>query len=756
MILKIIYKAIKKNRKKETKLFEKYQKLHIFRYIKIGIKSLLISSYNLKSIKMKSNKKTKKGEVDKESLKKKIKEIFESNKTQTFNYKQISASLGITKKEERTYVLNVLRILVEESFTKEVSREKYVYNLGVELIEGIIDINKSKNAYLTNTVLNEDIFISFFNLKSAMHGDKVSVRIVSKKGKSRVEGEVVEIKERAKKEFVGKINLYNGNGFFTANNPKMIYDIFVPKEKLNNAKDKDKVIVEILRWNKRDKSPVGFVKEVLGASGNNNVEMHAILAEFGLPSSFPDFIENEANNIPSVMTEEENAKRKDFRDVTTFTIDPADAKDFDDAISFEFLENGNYRIGIHIADVSHFLVKGTELDKEAYNRATSVYLVDRVVPMLPEILSNGLCSLRPGEEKYCFSVIVELDNNAKVINYDIDKTIIKSDKRFSYEEAQEIIEKKRGCLSEELLKLNFLAKKIRTERFRKGAFNFEHFEVKFILDENACPINVYFKETKDSNILIEEFMLLANRIVAEHIGKQKKPFVYRIHAEPNEQKLEVFSNFIKKYGHKIDTSSRIKLAKSMNSLISSVNGSAESNMIESLAIRAMAKAVYSTDNIGHYGLAFDYYTHFTSPIRRYPDVMVHRLLYSYLKNQKINSDNLKEDCKHCSYMELQATQAERASIKYKQVEFMKNKLGVVFKAIITGVTEFGLFAEISENACEGLIHISSIKDDNYFFEGENYRLVGKHNNKTYQLGDEISVRVVQVNLERKQIDLELA
>ncbi|MDR2835893.1 MAG: ribonuclease R [Bacteroidales bacterium] len=693
--------------------------------------------------------------INGDELHKKITELFNQNNYKSFNYKQIASELEITNREERIKIQNILSELTETGTIKEISKGKYISNFGNKEIIGTIDVNKSRNAYLISDDVKEDVFIAFTNLHTAMHNDTVKIRLFVRNGKTKIEGIVVEIIKRANLEFVGIIKKSKNFSFFISDNPKMIYSVFVPKENLNGAKDGEKVIIEIINWRKREKNPTGKVKEVLGMQGNNNVEMHAILAEFGLPNKFPENLENEAKKISTKITKKDFVERTDFRNITTFTIDPADAKDFDDALSLEFLENKNYKIGVHIADVSHYIQPNSALDLEASERATSVYLVDRVVPMLPENLSNNLCSLRPNEEKLCFSVIFEMNDEAKILNYSIEKTIIKSDKRFTYEEAQEILETKIGIFAEELLTMDKLAKILRQKRFTNGAFNFDHKEIKFILDENSFPVSVFFKVSKDSNNLVEEFMLLANRKVAEHIGKMDKEFVYRVHAEPDLQKLEVLRNFINRYGYKIDNSSKTRLSKTMNNLINDVVGKPESSIIENLSIRAMAKAIYDTNNIGHYGLSFEYYTHFTSPIRRYPDVLVHRLLYSYLKKNKVNTDDLKTLCKHCSFKENQATQAERASIKYKQVEFLQDKIGQIFQGIISGVAEYGLFVELIDNKCEGLVHISTFKDDIYLYEPENFQIIGENNGKKYQLGDVISVKIINVNFEKKQIDLVL-
>jgi ribonuclease R len=704
---------------------------------------------------MKTNK--KKGDTSKKTLTNKIFGIFSSNPQKELNYKQISSFLALKDSNDRAAVSNILAELVSIGSLKEVSRGKYKLKSRIGYITGKVDITKNGSAYIISEDISEDVFVSYGNLNSALHGDTVKVRLYAKKKGSRLEGEVLEIVKRISTTFVGIIEKSGSFSFLIPDNQKMIYDIFIPNNNLNGAKNGEKVIVEITDWHKKGKNPVGKVIEVLGMPGDNEVEMHAILAEFGLPARFEKEVEEDANKVSDKIFDYDYKIRLDFRDITTFTIDPADAKDFDDALSIEFLDNGNYKIGVHIADVSHYLLENSDLDKEAYNRATSVYLVDRVVPMLPERLSNYICSLRPFEEKLCFSVIFEIDNKAKIINYNIDKTIIKSDRRFSYDEAQKIIETGEGDFVKEINTLNNLAKILRNNRFKKGAFNFEHFEVKFILDENAIPVRVYFKESKEANNLIEEFMLLANKQVAEHIGKAKtrREFVYRVHDEPNIDKLENFSTFINRFGYSINTSSKISLSKSMNNIVKQVNGKPEQNIIENLAVRAMSKAIYSTKNVGHYGLAFDYYTHFTSPIRRYPDVMVHRLLYAYIKGNKEEILHLELRCKHCSFMEQQATSAERSSIKYKQVEFLQSKVGEVFEGIISGVTEWGFFVELKENACEGLVHIRALTDDFYFYDAENYCISGKLHQKNYQLGNEVKIKIINTNLTKKQIDFEL-
>ncbi len=693
--------------------------------------------------------------LNKKTITSKILGIFSSSPQKEYNYKQLASLMSVKDTAQKGLIVKVLDELVQAGSLKEVSRGKYKLKSRVGYVVGELAMNKTGNAFVVSDDISEDIFVSFANLNTALHKDTVKVSLYAKRSRSRVEGEVVEIIERATDRFVGTIEKSGRYAFLIPDSNKMIFDIFIPLDNLNGAEDGIKAVVEITEWKRKSKNPTGKVVEILGFPGDNDVEMHAILAEFGLPLKFSPEIEEEAKKIKEKFTQYDYETRKDFRDVLTFTIDPEDAKDFDDALSFESLDNGNYKVGVHIADVSHYLQAGSELDKEAYDRATSVYLVDRVVPMLPERLSNYLCSLRPNEEKLCFSVIFEMDKDAKVVNFDIDKTIIESDRRFSYEEAQQIIETGEGQFAEEVTILNEMAKTLRKNRFSTGAFNFEHNEVKFILGENAVPTGVYFKVSKEANNLIEEFMLLANRKVAEYIGKMSKEFVYRVHAEPNMDKLENFSGFISRFGYSIDTSNSIALSKSMNDIVHNIVGKPEQNIIENLAVRAMSKAVYTTKNIGHYGLAFDYYTHFTSPIRRYPDVMVHRLLYDYIKKNPVDTSNLEARCKYCSFQEQQAVLAERSSIKYKQVEFLQDKIGQTFEGVISGVTEWGFFVELKDNGCEGLVHMRTLNDDFYIYDQEEYCIYGQYNNKVYRLGDTTKVSIVNVSLQKKQIDFEL-
>jgi ribonuclease R len=608
--------------------------------------------------------------------------------------------------------------------------------------------------------VDRPVLVSSRNLKHAMDGDKVRLHVYASRKKHDLEGEVVDIIERAKSVFVGTVQL-SRNFAFLVPSGKVGFDIFIAHEKLNGAKNGQKAIAQIVEWPAHARSPFGEIIEVLGDTGDNDAEMHAILAEFELPHKFPQNVEKIAEKIPLEIPEEEYKKRRDMRGVTTFTIDPADAKDFDDALSLQKLDNGNWEVGIHIADVTYYVTPNSTIEEEAQKRATSVYLVDRVVPMLPERLSNGVCSLRPNEDKLCFSAIFELDNNAQIKKEWFGKTVIHSNRRFAYEEAQENIENKTGDLANELLTLNELAIKLREQRFKKGSIAFERVEIKFNIDEKGKPLSVYFKEAKDSNKLIEEFMLLANRQVAEKIGKPEpnkspKTFVYRIHDKPDPDKLVSFNNFIHRFGYGIQLSTPNAIANSINSLLDNVKGKKEQNVVETLAIRTMAKAVYSTRNIGHYGLGFEYYSHFTSPIRRYPDMMAHRLLEKYLEGgRSVNEQKFEDLCKHSSDMENRAANAERASIKYKQVEFMQDHIGKIYPGVISGITEWGIYVEL-ENKIEGMVPIRELDDDFYIFDEKNYALVGRHTHKIYQLGDDVMVKIWRTNLERKQLDFLLA
>jgi ribonuclease R len=701
----------------------------------------------------------------------KIVKILSQNANKVFNYKQIAIKLDLDDTQSRNQIIKDLKILAAQNTIIESEPGNYLIKaVSQEYYEGKIDMTGRKTAYFVCPDLEEDVFIPTNNLNRALDKDTVKVYVYNRRKGRRPEGEVIEVIERNKTDFVGVIDIQKNFSFVSTANPKMYTDIFIPKDKIGEAEQGDVVLVHIEDWPKRADSPFGKVIKVLGKPGEHDTEIHAILAEYGLPSEFPIEVETYAQKIDTSIQESEIAKRRDMRDTLTFTIDPKDAKDFDDALSFKKLENGNYEIGIHIADVSFYLEEGTILDDEAYQRATSVYLVDRVVPMLPEVLSNFACSLRPQEEKYTFSAVFEINEKAQVVNQWFGRTVIFSDQRFAYEEAQYIIETKDDTIPQDIsitgasyqvpeaivsatLKLDELAKILRRNRMNEGAISFDKVEVKFNLDQEGEPAGVYFKISKDANHLIEEFMLLANRKVAEFIGKQKKTFIYRIHDEPNEDKLIAMQTVIAKFGYKIDFRNKGDISKSLNNLLTEVVGTKEQNLIDTLAIRSMSKAKYSTDNIGHYGLAFDYYSHFTSPIRRYPDVMVHRLLQFYLDGGKsVDEETYEAKCLHSSSMEGLATHAERDSIKYMQVKYMQNHQDQEFLGVISGVTEWGIYVEIIENKCEGMVRIRDIKEDYYTFDEKQYALVGATSHGLLQLGDEIYVKVKNADLVKKQLD----
>jgi len=708
---------------------------------------------------MSRKKQPEKAGIDQKKLIELITRAMAKNPRQPLNYRQLSSRLQITEKEEKKALSEALSKMKKEGLAEERGQGKYLLKAVGGYITGTIDLTKFGYAFVISDELEEDVFVAARNLNTALHGDKVKVVLYARHKGKRHEGEVVEIITRSRASFVGTIELTPNFAFLIPDNKNMPFDLFIPLTKLNGAKQGQKAVARMIEWDQRSRNPMGEITEVLGNPGENDTEMHAILAEFGLPNKFDPEVEASALKIHAEITKEDIAARRDFRDVPTFTIDPEDAKDFDDALSFNKLPNGNMEVGIHIADVTHYVRTGSLIDKVAQERATSVYLVDRTIPMLPERLSNHICSLNPLEDKLTYSAVFELDSKGNVVSEWFGRTVIRSDRRFSYSGAQQVIDTGEGDMKEQLLTLHNLAQMLRSRRFASGSFAFERLEVKFNLSETGIPLGILFREFGTANQLIEEFMLLANRRVAEYVGKKLKgkTFVYRIHDKPNSEKLSSFSYFIKRFGYQIDTENIKGLPAAMNKLMDDVSGKKEQNLIETLALRSMAKAVYSTDNIGHYGLAFSHYTHFTSPIRRYPDMMVHRLLTKYLEGQPgRDKDKYAKLCEHSSKMERLATDAERASIKYKQVEYMSDKIGKVFEGVISGVTEWGIYVEIIENQCEGMVAIRELQDDYFEYDEVNYCIRGKHSGKVYMLGDKVSVEVARADLRKRQLDYRLA
>ena len=700
--------------------------------------------------------------MKKKELSKAVLDFFHAKQDEVISLKYIFSELKLTTHPLKMLCMDILSDLLADDYITEVDKNKYkLNNHGIEMTGTFQRKSNGKNSFIPEGG-GDPIFVAERNSAHAMNNDKVRIAFYAKRRGCEAEGEVIEILQRANDTFVGTLEVEKSYAFLVTENRTLANDIFIPKDKLKGGKTGDKAVVKVTEWPDKAKNPIGQVLDILGKAGDNTTEMHAILAEFGLPYVYPQSVEKAADKIPAEISAEEIARREDFRKVTTFTIDPKDAKDFDDALSIRPLKDGLWEVGVHIADVTHYVKEGSIIDKEAEKRATSVYLVDRTIPMLPERLCNFICSLRPNEEKLAFSAIFDITEKGEVRDSRIVHTVIESDRRFTYEEAQQIIETKEGDFKDEILMLDTIAKALREKRFTAGAINFDRYEVKFEIDEKGKPISVYFKESKDANKLVEEFMLLANRTVAEKIGKApkgKKPKVlpYRIHDLPDPEKLDNLAQFIARFGYRLRTSgTKTDVSKSINHLLDDIQGKKEENLIETVSIRAMQKARYSTHNIGHYGLAFDYYTHFTSPIRRFPDMMVHRLVTRYMDGGRSVSETKYEDlCDHSSNMEQIAANAERASIKYKQVEFMSERLGQTYDGVISGVTEWGLYVELNENKCEGMIPIRDLDDDYYEFDEMNYCLRGRRKNRIYSLGDAITVKVARANLEKKQLDFAL-
>lgn len=687
-----------------------------------------------------------------------VRDFFRGNPRGFFNYKQICHQLGIRSAEQKDEVIKILHILEKDEVIESVARGKYRYQPDFSLFTGKVEITQRGAAYVIVDELNEDIYVSKSLTGMALNGDTVTVELIRQKKGSRLEGRIIEVTERSRTQYVGTVQKMKRFAFVIPDNSRIHVDFFVPKESLKKARDGDKVVVRMTEWQTGSPNPNAEVVKILGKAGENNTEMHAIVAEFGFRTEFEPEVIAAAEGFPETISKAEIKKRRDFRDTLTFTIDPVDAKDFDDAISFKEIDKDRFEIGVHIADVSHFVKENSVLDEEAYDRATSVYLVDRTIPMLPERLSNNLCSLRPNVDRLAFSVIFEMNKNADVLNYWIGKTVIHSDRRFAYEEAQEVIEGKSKEYKKEIQLLNNLATTLRTKRFQHGAISFESDEYRFTLDEDGKPLEVIKKIRKDAHKMIEDFMLLANKTVAKHVAKELKgkPIPYRVHESPSLEKMAFFIQTAKKFGYDIQTESHQAISNSINKMVEASEGKVEANILHPLAIRSMEKAYYTTKETSHFGLAFDYYTHFTSPIRRYPDLILHRLLYEYLNGNKgLSQDKVEKACQQSSKMEQRATQAERASVKYKQIEYLSRFVGQDFEGIISGVTEWGIFVELSDSHCEGMIRISDMKGDFYEFYEKELCVIGRRTGKRYNFGDVVKVKVKRTNLNKRTADFTL-
>ena len=709
------------------------------------------------------SKRSKAKQLNLDELTRAVVKLFAANPTHTWNYKQVSKQLDITEHPMRLTISRILDVLAMDDTLTRVKPGTYRYNLSGALLFGTFERRSNGRNAVISDEDGKSIFIAERNAMHALNGDRVQARLFAKRQGGELEAEVINIIERSKHTFVGRLEFKKDWAIFVTEDRTLSTDILIPLSELHGAQRDSKVEVAITEWPSSDKIPTGRVLKVLGKAGDNDTEMRAILTEYNIDYDYPQAAIDEAKRLSGEITQEQLAQREDFREVPTLTIDPADAKDFDDALSYRDLGDGRHEVGVHIADVSYFVTEGSKIDEEAYARGTSVYLVDRTIPMLPEVLCNNLCSLRPNEDKYAYSCILTLDNAAHVQQYRICRTVIRSDQRMTYEEAQDVIEGRSDTQQAIIQPLFELSQQLRKRRFDDGAIKFQSQEVRFTLDPKGRPTGVEEVVDNESHHLIEEFMLLANRTVAEDIGqvrakgKKAKNFVYRVHAQPSEEKLMALASFAGKFGYKVNLSGENRqVSRSFNKLLDSVQGKREENLIETLAIRSMTRAEYSSDNIGHYGLSFAFYTHFTSPIRRYPDLMVHRLLTRYYAGgRSVTKGKLEEQCQHCSEQEQIATQAERDSVKYKQVEYMKARMGQVFDGVISGVAEWGLYVELKGSHCEGLIPIRKLEDDYFEYDEKNYRLRGRRTGKRYNLGDPITVRVARADLEQRQLDFDL-